>query len=125
MAGYDDQTHNAWAGVQVYPSAGAEVFANFAWNRAEATITNFAYDGGPYAAQLVGLDYALQSAEMAGFSNLEFTRIGVNAGANVRVSAPLVINLSVDWGKYDDKDPYLVDTTGRYLQFFGGVTWLF
>jgi len=125
MAGYDNTTHSAWMGVQAYPTSRAEVFANLAWNRADATITNFAYDGGPYAAQLVGLDYALQSAEMAGFSNLRFTRVGLNGGLNVRVSNPLVVNVTVDYSKYDDQDPYLFTVTGRYLQIFGGVTWLF
>jgi hypothetical protein len=125
MAGYDNTTSSAWGGVQAYPSARAEVFANLAWNRADATITNFAYDGGEYTAQLVGLDFALQSAAMSGFSNLSFTRIGVNGGMNFRVSDPLVVNVTVDYGKYDDKEPYLFNVTGRYLQFFGGVTWVF
>jgi hypothetical protein len=125
MAGYDDKTTSAWAGVQLFPSARAEVFANVAWNRAKATITDFAYDGGEFTAQLVGLDYALQSATMAGFSDLQFDRVGVNGGVNYRVTNPLVINVSFDFGTFDDKQPWLFSTTGRYFQLFGGVTWLF
>lgn len=125
MAGYDSGTTSAWFGIQAYPTPRAEVFANLAWNGSDATITEFAYDGGEYAAQLVGLDYALQSATMASYSNLEFTRVGVNGGMNFRVSNPLVVNVTLDYSKYDDKQPYLFNVTGRYLQVFGGVTWLF
>lgn len=125
MAGYDNANSTAWVGIQAYPTPRAEVFANLAWNVADATITDFAYDGGEYTAQLVGLDYALHSASMAGFSNLEFTRIGVNGGMNVRVSDPLILNLTVDYSKYDDKQPYLFRVTGSYLKFFGGVTFVF
>jgi hypothetical protein len=125
MAGYEDRTTSAWFGVQMFPSARAEVFANVAWNQARATITNFAYDGGPYAAQLVGLDYELQSATMASYSDLEFDRVGLNGGVNYRVTNPLALNVSFDFGKFDDKQPWLFSTTGRYFQMFAGVTWLF
>ncbi|MDP3720134.1 MAG: hypothetical protein Q8T13_20420 [Acidobacteriota bacterium] len=125
MAGYDNTSSSAWMGIQAYPTARAEVFANFAWNRAVATITDFAYDGGEYTAQMVGLDYPLHSATMASFSNLEFTRIGVNGGMNFRVSDPLVVNVTVDYSKYDDKEPYLFSVTGSHARVFGGVTWVF
>jgi len=125
MAGYDNTSSSAWMGIQAYPTPRAEVFANFAWNRAAATITDFAYDGGEYTAQLVGLDYALHSQSMAGFSNLEFTSIGLNGGMNFRVSDPLIVNVTVDYSKYNDKEPYLFSVTGSYLRFFGGVTWAF
>ncbi len=125
MAGYDNTSSSAWMGIQAYPTPRAELFASLAWNRAAATITDFAYDGGEYTAQLVGLDYALHSQSMAGFSNLEFTRIGLNGGMNFRVSDPLIVNVTVDYSKYNDKEPYLFSVTGSYVRFFGGVTWAF
>lgn len=125
MAGYDNRTTSAWAGVQVYPSARAEVYANLTWNRASASIRDFAYDGGEYAAQLVGLDFALHSATMASYSDLKFSRTGVNGGLSYRIGAPLVLNVGFDLGRYDDAQPFLFDATGRYVQAFAGLTWLF
>ncbi|MBP1606240.1 MAG: hypothetical protein H6Q08_1614 [Acidobacteria bacterium] len=125
MAGYEQHNHNAWVGVQVYPTSRTEVFANLLWNRADATIRDFGYDGGPYTAQLVGLDFPLHSASMAGFSDLDFGQVGLGGGVNVRMTDQLILNALLNYSKVDDKQPYIEDVTGSYFQFFGGVSWVF
>jgi hypothetical protein len=94
------------------------------WNSADATITGFAYQPDNVPA-IAGLDYDLHAESMAGFSDLGFSQLGLGIGANYRVTSQLVINGLVNYGRYDEDQPYIIDATGSFVQFFGGVSWVF
>jgi hypothetical protein len=125
MAGYGLDNHSAWLGVQVFPHARLEVFATTTYNQGRASIRGFDYSAGPLAALLPGLDYELQSRTFAGFSNLDIRRIGQTAGFTWRVSDSLAVNAMADYSRYEDRDPWLYDATGRYFNVFAGVSWIF
>ncbi|MCL4813450.1 MAG: hypothetical protein KJ061_13240 [Vicinamibacteraceae bacterium] len=125
MAGYENNNHNAWASVQIMPSDRLELFATTTINSASATIENFSYDAGSLTSSLNGLDFALHSQTMAGYSDLDFKRIGQTAGFHYRVTRNLMATGALDYARYDDDEPYLVDVTGRRLSVFGGLSWIF
>jgi hypothetical protein len=125
MAGYENDNHNAWVGLQVYPSSRLEVFANTLMNKGKATIAGFDYSAGSLAASMPGLDFPLHSQSMAGFSDLDISRFGQMVGFNYRLSNELVLNGMLDYSKYDDKQPFTFDASGKYLNFYAGVSWLF
>lgn len=114
-----------WAGLQIFPGGRAEFFGSLWYNSAKARIQDFAYDGGQYAAQMVGLDFPLQSASFSEFSDLKFARVGLTGGMNYRLTNDLALNAMVEYATYDDKEPWLFDATGSYVQFFTGVSWIF
>ncbi len=74
---------------------------------------------------LVGLDYPLQSQSMAGFSDLDFREVAVSAGINYRVTNHAIFTSTISLNDLDDKAPYLVDASGKYVNVFAGVRWLF
>jgi hypothetical protein len=125
MAGYKNDNHNAWFGFQVLPSDRLEVFATTTINSATASIEGFSYDPGPLTSSLAGLDYALHSETMAGYSNLEFLRIGQTAGFHYRLTRNLMATGALDYAKYDDEEPYIVDATGRRFNLYAGLSWVF
>jgi hypothetical protein len=125
MADYKLDNHNAWLGLQVFPSARAEVFATTYYNRGTGSIDGFGYDAGTLTSQLPGLDYALQSSSFSGFSNLNIDRFSQIVGVNYRLTNELALSAFGEYSKYDDQDPWLYDSTGRYVNFFAGVNWLF
>ena len=44
----------------------------------------------------------------------------MNGGMNFRVSNPLIVNVTVDYSKYDDQEPYLFSVTGSYCSCSAG-----
>jgi hypothetical protein len=125
MAGYKNDVNNAWLAVQVYPSARLELFANTAVNTGAASITDFSYDAGALTGPLFGLDFPLQSSSMSGFSNLRLNRTSVSAGANYRFSQHLVLNTMLVYENFRDDEPWLYDATGKFLNVYAGVSYLF
>jgi hypothetical protein len=125
MAGYRLDNHSAWFGVQVFPHARLEIFANTMYNRGAATIRGFDYSAGPLAALMPGLDFEVQSRTFAGFSDLDVRRIGQTVGFTWRLSDNLAVTTLADYSRYDDREPWLYDATGRYLNVFAGVNWIF
>lgn len=125
MAGYKNDTSNAWVAVQAYPTSRLEIFANTAVNQGAASITDFSYDAGALTGPLFGLDYPLQSASMAGFSNLRLNRVSQTVGVNYRMTKELVFNTMFVYDSHDDREPWLYDATGRYTNFYAGISWLF
>ena len=125
MAGYKNDVSNAWLAVQAYPTPRLEIFANTAVNTGAASITDFSYDAGALTGPLFGLDYPLQSASMSGFSNLKLSRVSQSVGFNYRVTQHLVLNTMFVFENYDDAEPWLYDATGRYANFYTGVSWIF
>jgi hypothetical protein len=125
MAGYETDTNNAWASVQVYPNSRLEIFANTAFNNGTGSITDFDYDAGALTGALFGLDYALQSASMSGFSNLKLNRLSQTVGFNYRMTGNLMLNTMFVYENYDDDEPWLYDATGSYVNFYAGVSWIF
>jgi hypothetical protein len=109
----------------VFPGGRAEFFGSMWYNSAKARIQDFAYDGGQYTAQMVGLDFPLHSASMSGFSDLKFARVGITGGLNYRLTNDIALNTMVEYSDYDDKEPWLEDVSGSYIQFFAGVNWIF
>lgn len=115
----------AWATVQVQASPRLELFGHTLWTRGVASISGLDYDPGALAPVLGGLDYGLMSATYSGFSNLNVRQAVQGFGANYRLSQALVLQGSLDLNRYDDRDPYLFDTTGRSVTFSAGLNWLF
>jgi hypothetical protein len=125
MAGYKNDSSNAWLAVQVFPNDRVEFFANTSYNLGTASITDFDYSAGNLTGVLFGLDYPLQSASMSGFSNLKITRFTQTLGVNYRLSNQLVLNTMFVLDDNDDDEPWLYDSSGRYVNFFAGVSWIF
>ena len=125
MAGHKNEINNAWLAVNVFPTPRLEIFSNTAFNDGRASITGFDYTAGALTGPLFGLDYPLHSSSMAGFSNLKIRRISETAGANYRVTNNLVVNGTLMFDDYNDNEPWLYDTTGRYLNFYAGISWIF
>ena len=74
---------------------------------------------------LVGLDYPLQSSSMAGFSDLDYREIAVSAGLNYRVTNHAIFTSTISLTDLDDKAPYIVDVSGKHVNVFAGMRWLF
>lgn len=125
MAGYKSDTSNAWLAVQAYPTSRLEIFANTAVNTGSASITDFSYDAGALTGVLFGLDFPLQSASMSGFSNLKLNRVSQSVGVNYRMTKDLVLNTMLVYENYDDQEPWLFDATGRYVNVYAGISWIF
>lgn len=125
MAGYKNDTSNAWLAVQAYPTSRLEVFANTSVNTGAASITDFGYDAGALTSALFGLDFPLQSSSMSGFSNLKLNRVSQAVGFNYRMTKDLVLNTMLVYEDYDDREPWLYDATGRYVNVYAGVSWVF
>jgi hypothetical protein len=125
MAGYENDVNNAWLAVQVFPTGRAEIFANTTFNAGTASITDFGYDAGALTGALFGLDYALHSSAMSGFSNLKIRELTQTFGLNYRMTNNLVLNTMVAFADYDDEEPWLYDSTGRYFNAFAGVSYIF
>lgn len=125
MAGYKNDIDNGWIALQVFPSPRTEIFASTTINSGRASIVDFGYDAGNLTAALFGLDYPLQSASMAGFSNLRIRRVSQSVGVNYRLTNNLVLNGMLAYEDYDDREPWLYDSTGRYVNVFAGIGWIF
>ncbi len=125
MAGYDLDNHNAWFGLQIFPSSRLEIFANTLYNRGNGAITDFGYDAGALTSTLVGLDYALQSQSFSGFSDLDMNRFDQVFGFNYRLTNELMLTAFGDYANYDDNEPWLYDATGKFFNFYAGVNWIF
>jgi hypothetical protein len=125
MAGYDNVTDSAWFSLQVFPTGRMEIFANTSYNSGRASITDFDYTAGNLTAALFGLDYPLHSAAMAGFSNLRIRQIAQTAGVNYRLSNELVLNTLLAYDNYEDEEPWLYDSTGKFVSVFAGISWIF
>ena len=111
--------------VQVQLTPRAQVIANGFWTSSIASIYGLNYDPGTLAPSLVGLDYGLMSQTMGSFSDLAIDQYVQSVGANYRISDRALLNATVEFNKYDDRQPYLFDATGRYVSFAAGVTWQF
>jgi hypothetical protein len=125
MAGYKTEINNAWLALQVYPSSRVEVFANTTFNSGVSSITDFGYDAGALTGPLFGLDYPLHSSSMSGFSNLDIRWFSQVVGANVRVTNNLVVNGILTYQDNNDDEPWLYDTTGKFLNVYAGISWIF
>jgi hypothetical protein len=125
MAGYKNDSNNAWLALQVFPSSRMEIFANTSYNSGTASITDFNYDAGALTGVLFGLDYPLHSASMTGFSNLKVSRVTQTLGLNYRLSNQLVLNTMFVYDDNSDDEPWLYDSTGKYVNFFAGISYIF
>ena len=74
---------------------------------------------------LFGLDYPLHSASMSGFSNLKISRVTQTVGLNYRLSNQLVLNTMFAYDDNQDDEPWLYDSTGKYVNFFAGISYIF
>ena len=111
--------------MQVQASPRLELFGNVFWTSGTASIYGLDYDPGALTSLLGGLDYELMSTTYSGFSNLKVRQAVQSIGANYRLSQALVLQGSLDLNQYDDRDPYLFDTSGRYVTFSAGLNWMF
>jgi hypothetical protein len=125
MAGYETALNNAWLSLQVFPSSRVEVFATSAYNSGHASIKDFGYDAGALTGVLFGLDYPLQSASMAGFSNLKIARFTQTVGLNYRMNDRFVLNGLLSYDNNQDDEPWLYDSTGKYVNVFAGISYVF
>lgn len=62
---------------------------------------------------------------MAGFSDLDYREASLSAGFNYRVSNNAIFGTAVSLSDLDDRSPYIVDATGKYVNVFAGVRWIF
>ncbi len=68
----------------------------------------------------------LQSAATPGFSRLDVRQVAQSVGVNYRLTNELVLNTLVEVSDYDDRSSYLLlDQSGRYVNGFVGVSWIF
>lgn len=111
--------------MQVQASPRLELFGNVFWTSGAASIYGLDYDPGALKPLLGGLDYELMSTTYSGFSNLKVRQAVQSIGANYRLSQALVLQGSLDLNRYDDRDPYLFGTSGRYVTFSAGLNWMF
>ncbi len=95
------------------------------WNRGAGSIFGFSYDPSTLIAQPTGLDYQLMSSAFSSFSDLRIRRLMHTAGFNYRLRDDVVLSSAIGYQRYDDHQPYLVDATGRFLTFTGGLNWVF
>ena len=125
MAGYKLDTNNAWLALQIFPNSRTEIFANTSYNSGRASITDFGYDAGALTGVLFGLDYPLHSASMSGFSNLKISRVTQTVGLNYRLSNQFVLNGLLAYDNNQDDEPWLYDSTGKYVNVFAGISYIF
>jgi hypothetical protein len=111
--------------VQVFASPRLELFANTSFNDAQASIDGLAYDPSVLAGPTPGLDWNLMSASFSDFSDLRFRQVVQSAGFRYRLSDELMLNGLVEYNDFEDRQPYLFDTTGRRVGYWLGVNWLF
>lgn len=114
-----------WGHLQVQANRRLELFANLLFTDAKSSISGLNYDPGALAPLLVGLDYRVMSSAFSGFSDLSVQRTDFSLGANHRLSEELILKMRVDFSQYDDRQPYLFDSTGRYVSFAAGLNWVF
>lgn len=125
MAGYQLDTNNAWLALQIFPNSRTEIFANTSYNGGRASITDFDYSAGSLTGVLFGLDYPLHAASMSGFSNLKISRVTQTFGVNYRLSHQLVLNTMLAYDNNQDDEPWLYDSTGKYVNVFAGISYVF
>jgi len=125
QAGYRQNHHLVWTNVQAQATSRVDLFANLVWTRNRAAIEGLEYEPGPLEAQLVGLDYRLMSSAFSGFSDLKIGQFVQTAGVHYRLSERVVLTGTVEVNRYDDREPYLFDATGRYVSFAAGLQFVF
>lgn len=77
-------------------------------------------------SKTLGLDFVLQSSSTPGFSNLDIGQFTQSLGVNYRLTNELMLNTMVEVSRYDDRSSYLlIDQSGRYVNGFVGVSWIF
>lgn len=111
--------------MQIYPSERLELFASSTYNRGTATITGLDYDASRIGGPIPGLDFNLMNASFAGFSDLQIRQLIHTAGFTYRLTENLLLNGAIEYHDYHDGQPYLVDTTGRRVFTYAGVSWVF
>lgn len=111
--------------MQLRATNRLELFGNLLWTRGTAAIHGLDYDPGALEPLLAGLDYRLMSSTFSGFSNLDLRQFERSVGANYRLSDDLILQGVFEWNRYDDRDPYLFNATGRYVSFVAGLNWVF
>ena len=111
--------------MHIYASPRLELFATTMYNRGQATISGLDYRTSELPAPIVGLDFDLMNRSFSGFSDLDVRQVVHTAGFNFRLSDNLLANGSLEYRDYDDRQPYLFDTTGRRVFTYAGLSWMF
>jgi len=125
QASYRQTNRAAWVNFQVFPSERLELFSNTLWNAGKSTISDYNNDPSKLLAPPPGLDFVMMSSAFASFSDLQIGHLIQSLGLNYRASDRVVFNAALEYNNYDDRSPWLYDTTGRRVGFYAGVNWIF
>jgi hypothetical protein len=71
-----------------------------------------------------GFDYT-QVIDLGDYSTLDIRWASVEAGMQQMLRPYLMMNYALSYGDYNDRQPYLFDTTGRNLGFVVRANWEF
>ncbi len=121
---YSTRNHTALATVNYTPSERLSFFGNFVYNDGRGSLGGLALDAAGLAAIPAGFDYAAVS-DLTRFSALNVRRIQQAYGFYYQVSDRWVFTWMVFHGQYKDRQPYLVNTTGRNAGIHAGINLIF
>ena len=99
-------------------------FANLLWYTGDARMGDVPLDSSGLVQQPLGLDYTLLGDNVGDFSSIDIERLRAGLGFNFAFNESFVWNTVGEYGDFNDRDPYLYDTSGKKFTFFTGVMYL-
>jgi len=123
LLAYDTDSNTLMAGVTIKPTKQLGFGLSLALADAEAALAPFAIDGGEYVATHPTVNYDFSQTHT--YSALDTSRVEAHASVKYKFSDSFKLRLKYHYIDYEDKQPYLYDTSGTLDYFAAALIWKF
>jgi len=110
LLSYNEESNNIMAGIKIRPSDKWDLGFNAAYTEAEGGLDPFDLPADDYVAITPSMSYDFSKSNT--YSTIDIERFNFDAMAKYSFSDNLWLRLWYKLVDFDDKDPYLYDTTG-------------
>ncbi len=121
---HTNDDHSLWLVAQAKVHERLAAYASTSLVESAAAFSGIDLDPAAVPGVPPGFDYRAVS-DLGRYSRLGVRWWNVQAGVRHSVGTRLLIDLGMTYDDYKDRQPYLVDTTGKRLGFKLGASWIF
>lgn len=116
--------HTAWAAVNIHASDKVTGYGQIVVTDSTASFRGPSLDHEDVPGTPPGFDYTAAS-DLGSYSALGIRWVSLEAGMRQILRPSLIMNYALSYDDYNDRQPYLFDTTGRNLGFVVRANWEF
>lgn len=124
MTRYSTRNHTVFGAANYQVNPQLSLFANVVYNEGRSSLGGLNLDTRQISAVPTGFDYSAVS-DLGTYSALNVRRVQAVAGMNYAFSPRWTFSWTAYYGRYQDFQPYLLDTNGRSTGVQGGISYNF